>query len=161
MPSARKKPRTSRSTRSSSSAGCVKNGINDDTANEIYADIEFFARYGFNKSHAADYAVITVQTAYLKAHYPVEYMAAQLLVERDKTEKVINFVSECRRMGVDVLPPDVNYSGLDFEIQLRPPDTQTMAHRDPSLGYPFPVPEGSASALAWPPSRTWVKARCR
>ena len=123
--------------------GCVKNGINEDTANAIYADIEFFARYGFNKSHAADYAVITVQTAYLKAHYPVEYMAAQLLVERDKTEKVINFVSECRRMGVDVLPPDVNYSGLDFEIQLRPPDTQAMAQRDPSLAYPFPVPEGS------------------
>ena len=97
-----------------------------------------------HNSHAADYAVITVQTALLKAHYPVEYMAAQLLVERDKTEKVINFVSECRRMGVDVLPPDVNYSGLDFEIQLRPPETQTMAHRDPSLGYPFPVAEGSA-----------------
>ena len=125
-------------------AGCGKNGIDHDTAEAIYNDIEFFARYGFNKSHAADYAVITVQTALLKAHYPVEYMAAQLLVERDKTEKVINFVSECRRMGVDVLPPDVNYSGLDFEIQLRPPETQTMAHRDPSLGYPFPVPEGSA-----------------
>lgn len=125
-------------------AGCEKNGIDHDVAAEIYADIEFFARYGFNKSHAADYAVITVQTAYLKAHYPVEYMAAQLLVERDKTEKVINFVSECRRMGVDVLPPDVNYSGLDFEIQLRPPETQAMASRDPSLGYSFPVPDGSA-----------------
>ena len=59
-----------------------------------------------------------MQTALLKAHYPVEYMAAQLLVERDKTEKVINFVSECRRMGVDVLPPDVNYSGLDFETKI-------------------------------------------
>ncbi|MFZ1769885.1 MAG: DNA polymerase III subunit alpha, partial [Caldilinea sp.] len=125
-------------------AGCEKNGISPDTAAEIYADIEFFARYGFNKSHAADYAVITVQTAYLKAHYPVEYMAAQLLVERDKTEKVVNFVSECRRMGVDVLPPDVNYSGLDFDIQLRPPDTPQQAQRDPSLGYRFPVPEGSA-----------------
>ena len=97
-----------------------------------------------HNSHAADYAVITVQTAYLKAHYPVEYMAAQLLVERDKTEKVVNFVSECRRMGVDVLAPDVNYSGLDFEIQQRPPETPTMAHRDPSLGYPFPVPADSA-----------------
>jgi DNA polymerase-3 subunit alpha len=125
-------------------AGCEKNGIDHGTAEAIYGDIEFFARYGFNKSHAADYAVITVQTAYLKAHYPVEYMAAQLLVERDKTEKVVNFVSECRRMGVDVLPPDVNYSGLDFDIQLRPPETQAMASRDPSLGYNFPVPEGSA-----------------
>ncbi|BAL99069.1 MULTISPECIES: DNA polymerase III subunit alpha [Caldilinea] len=125
-------------------AGCEKNGIDPAIAAEIYADIEFFARYGFNKSHAADYAVITVQTAYLKAHYPVEYMAAQLLVERDKTEKVVNFINECRRMGIDVLPPDVNYSGLDFEIQQRPADTPTLAHRDPNLGYPFPVPEGSA-----------------
>uniref|UniRef100_A0A7C1FDU3 DNA polymerase III subunit alpha n=1 Tax=Caldilinea aerophila TaxID=133453 RepID=A0A7C1FDU3_9CHLR len=125
-------------------AGCEKNGIDSAIAAEIYADIEFFARYGFNKSHAADYAVITVQTAYLKAHYPVEYMAAQLLVERDKTEKVVNFINECRRMGIDVLPPDVNYSGLDFEIQQRPADTPTLAHRDPNLGYPFPVPEGSA-----------------
>jgi DNA polymerase-3 subunit alpha len=124
-------------------AGCEKNGIDPHVAAEIYADIEFFARYGFNKSHAADYAVITVQTAYLKAHYPVEYMAAQLLVERDKTEKVINFVSECRRMGIDVLPPDVNYSGLDFEIQQRPPD-MPQTQRDPSIGYRFPVPEGSA-----------------
>src|SRR5690606_22216841 len=103
-------------------AGCEKNGIDHGTAEAIYGDIEFFARYGCNKSHAADYAVITVQTAYLKAHYPVEYMAAQLLVERDKTEKVINFVSECRRMGIDVLAPDVNYSGLDLEIQQRPPE---------------------------------------
>lgn len=125
-------------------AGCEKNGIDPAIATEIYADIEFFARYGFNKSHAADYAVITVQTAYLKAHYPVEYMAALLLVERDKTEKVVNFINECRRMGIDVLPPDVNYSGLDFEIQQRPADTPTLAHRDPNLGYPFPVPEGSA-----------------
>ncbi len=125
-------------------AGCERNGIDHGTAEAIYGDIEFFARYGFNKSHAADYAVITVQTAYLKAHYPVEYMAAQLLVERDKTEKVINFVSECRRMGIDVLPPDVNYSGLDFEIQQRPPDTPQQAQRDPSLAYAFPVPEGSA-----------------
>jgi DNA polymerase-3 subunit alpha len=125
-------------------AGCEKNGIDPAVAEAIYGDIEFFARYGFNKSHAADYAVITVQTAYLKAHYPVDYMAAQLLVERDKTEKVVNFVSECRRMGIDVLPPDVNYSGLDFDIQIRPADTPQQAQRDPSLAYPFPVPEGSA-----------------
>lgn len=97
-----------------------------------------------HNSHAADYAVITVQTALMKARYPVEFMAAQLLVERDKTDKVINFVSECRRMGIDVLPPDVNYSGMDFDIQLRPPDTEAIARRDPSLAFNFPVPEGSA-----------------
>jgi DNA polymerase-3 subunit alpha len=109
-------------------------GVHNFIANDILV----------HNSHAADYAVITVQTAFLKAHYPVEFMAAQLLVERDKTEKVINFVSECRRMGIDVLPPDVNYSGLDFEIQQRPSDTPSQAHRDPSLAYPFPVSEGSA-----------------
>jgi DNA polymerase-3 subunit alpha len=97
-----------------------------------------------HNSHAADYAVITVQTAYLKAYYPVEYMAAQLLVERDKTEKVINFVNECRRMGVDVLSPDVNYSSLDFDIQTIPPGTKKIAQRDPSIAYPFPIPEGAA-----------------
>ncbi len=125
--------------------GCVKNGIPKEAAAAIYADIEFFARYGFNKAHAADYAVITVQTAYLKAHYPVEYMAALLLVERDKTDKVVNFINESRRMGIQVLPPDVNYSGLDFEIQEMPQDEGLeAATRDPNLGYEFPVPPGSA-----------------
>jgi DNA polymerase III alpha subunit/intein/homing endonuclease len=109
-------------------------GVHNFVANDILV----------HNSHAADYAVITVQTAYLKAHYPVEYMAAQLLVERDKTEKVSNFVSECRRMGIDVLPPDVNYSGLDFEIQQRPADMPPQIQRDPGIGYRFPVPEGSA-----------------
>ncbi|MCB9138228.1 MAG: DNA polymerase III subunit alpha [Caldilineaceae bacterium] len=125
-------------------SGCEENGIAKSTAADIYADIEFFARYGFNKSHAADYAVICVQTAYLKAHFPVEYMAALLLVERDKTDKVTNFIIECRRMGIDVLPPDINYSGPDFEIQELPADTESQANRDPYIGYPFPVPEGSA-----------------
>ena len=98
-----------------------------------------------HNSHAADYAVITVQTAYLKAHYPVEYMAALLLVERDKTEKVVNFINECRRMGIQVLPPDVNYSGMDFETQAVPKDSVYQAiNRDPTIAYHFPVPEGAA-----------------
>jgi DNA polymerase-3 subunit alpha len=96
-----------------------------------------------HNSHAADYAVITVQTAYLKAHYPVEYMAALLLIERDKTEKVVNFINECRRMGISVMPPDVNYSGLDFEIQGLP-DGVEGAKPDPMLSFKFPVPPGSA-----------------
>ncbi len=125
--------------------GCDKNGISASVAQAIYADIEFFARYGFNKAHAADYAVITVQTAYLKAKYPVEYMAALLLVERDKTEKVINFIHECRRMGIHVLPPDVNYSGLDFAIQELPADAEReTVPKDPTLAYEFPVNQGSA-----------------
>ena len=125
--------------------GCGKNGISASEAQAIYADIEFFARYGFNKAHAADYAVITVQTAYLKAKYPVEYMAALLLVERDKTEKVINFIQECRRMGIHVLPPDVNYSGLDFAIQDLPEDAeQETLPKDLTLAFEFPVNAGSA-----------------
>ena len=125
--------------------GCGKNGISASEAQAIYADIEFFARYGFNKAHAADYAVITVQTAYLKAKYPVEYMAALLLVERDKTGKVINFIQECRRMSIHVLPPDVNYSGLDFAIQDLPADAeQDILPKDPTLAYEFPVNRGSA-----------------
>ena len=125
--------------------GCGKNGISASEAQAIYADIEFFARYGFNKAHAADYAVITVQTAYLKAKYPVEYMAALLLVERSKTEKVINFIQECRRMGIHVLPPDVNYSGLDFAIQDIPKDAELESlPKDPTLAFEFPVNAGSA-----------------
>ncbi|HID88323.1 MAG TPA: DNA polymerase III subunit alpha, partial [Anaerolineae bacterium] len=100
--------------------GAVANGIPRQTAEAIFADIEYFARYGFNKSHAADYAVLTCQTAYLKAHYPVEYMAALLTVERHNTEKVGALVSECRRMGIEVLPPDVNRSDLEFTIEDRP-----------------------------------------
>jgi DNA polymerase III subunit alpha len=98
-----------------------------------------------HNSHAADYAVITVQTAYLKALYPVEYMAALLLVERDKTEKVVNFINECRRMGIQVLPPDVNYSDMDFTSQAVPADSAHKAlTKDPSIAYDFPVPPGAA-----------------
>ena len=126
-------------------SGCGKNGISASAAKAIYADIEYFGRYGFNKAHAADYAVITVQTAYLKALHPVEYMAALLLVERDKTEKVINFIQECRRMGIHVLPPDVNHSGLDFAIQDRPADAEMEAlPKDSTLAFQFPVAEGAA-----------------
>jgi DNA polymerase-3 subunit alpha len=88
-----------------------------ETAEAIFEDIEYFARYGFNKSHAADYAVLTCQTAYLKAKYPVEYMTALLTVERNNTDKVSRFIDECRRLNIKVLPPDVNVSGLGFAIE--------------------------------------------
>lgn len=96
--------------------GCEANGIPGDKADEIYATIEYFANYGFNKAHAADYAVITCQTAYLKAHYPVEYLTALLTVEQDDTDKVSVFLGECRRLGIPILPPDVNTSRVDFII---------------------------------------------
>ncbi len=88
-----------------------------DIAEAIYADWEEFARYGFNKSHAADYGVIAVQTAYLKVHYPAEYMAALLSASAGQTEKVALYVADARTMGVPVLPPEINASGWDFEIE--------------------------------------------
>lgn len=96
---------------------CQHSGMDESAANEIFDAFEYFARYGFNKAHASDYAIITVQTAYLKAHYPAEYMTALLTVERNNTEKVGLFIAEARRLGIEVLPPNVNYSGLDFTIE--------------------------------------------
>jgi len=93
------------------------NGIDEAAANAIFDDIAFFARYGFNKSHAADYAVITCQTAFLKCHYPHEYMTALMSVYFDDSTKVSLFAADCRRMGIAVLPPAVNYSQADFSIE--------------------------------------------
>ncbi|RME06011.1 MAG: DNA polymerase III subunit alpha [Anaerolineae bacterium] len=98
-------------------AGAVERGIPKDVATKIFDDWEEFARYGFNKSHAADYGVIAVQTAYLKAHYPVEYMTALLSVFQHDTDRVALYVADCRRMGVEVRPPDVNHSEWDFTIE--------------------------------------------
>jgi DNA polymerase III subunit alpha len=97
--------------------GAVEKGMEQSTADAIYMDWEEFARYGFNKSHAADYGVIAVQTAYLKSTYPAEYMAALLSASAGQTEKVAFYVADSRTMGVPVLPPDVNSSGWDFEIE--------------------------------------------
>jgi DNA polymerase III subunit alpha len=94
-----------------------QNGIDEEAAGKIFDDIEFFANYGFNKSHATDYAVITVQTAFLKTHYPEEYMAALLSVHRDDSTKIATFLAECRRLNIPILPPDVNHSAMDFSIQ--------------------------------------------
>jgi DNA polymerase-3 subunit alpha len=102
--------------------GCEANGIPGEKADEIYDAIEYFANYGFNKAHAADYAVITCQTAYLKAKYPVEYMAGLLTVEKDNLDKVSVFLGECRRLGIPVLPPDVNMSHVDFAVVDATPD---------------------------------------
>ncbi|MGD8464986.1 MAG: DNA polymerase III subunit alpha [Anaerolineae bacterium] len=109
--------------------GCVANGIPLETAEAIFSDIEYFARYGFNKAHAADYAIITAQTAYLKAHYPVEYMTALLTVEQGKTDKIGLLIAEARRMGIEVLPPDVNSSQMDFTIEDEPSEVQGPAIR--------------------------------
>jgi DNA polymerase-3 subunit alpha len=97
--------------------GASGNGIPKDIAELIFTDWEEFARYGFNKSHAADYGVIAVQTAYLKAHYPAEYMTALLTVTRNDTAKVALYVADARAMGIPVLQPDINSSEWDFTIE--------------------------------------------
>ncbi|MEW5985995.1 MAG: LAGLIDADG family homing endonuclease, partial [Chloroflexota bacterium] len=97
--------------------GAMARGFSREVCEAIWGDIEFFARYGFNRAHASDYAVITCQTAFLKAHYPVEYMTALLSVERNNTEKVAQYLADARRMGINVAPPDVNLAELDFTIE--------------------------------------------
>ena len=95
--------------------GCAHtNKIVEKKANAIFDLLEKFAGYGFNKSHSAAYGVISYHTAYLKAHYPVEFMAGLLSNEINNTEKISVFVGECKRMGISILPPDINKSGLKF-----------------------------------------------
>lgn len=95
--------------------GCEEtNQIPTKKANDIFDLLEKFAGYGFNKSHSAAYGIVTYRTAYLKANYPVEFMAAVLSYEVNSTDKIAGFVSECQRMGIQILPPDVNKSALKF-----------------------------------------------
>ncbi len=98
--------------------GAMKHGgLSEAAADKIFDAFEFFANYGFNKAHAADYAAIVCQTAFLKAHYPLEFMAASLTVERSKPEKVAGLVAETRRLGIEVLQPDVNAGRVEFAIE--------------------------------------------
>ena len=98
-------------------AGCVANGISEAVANAIFDDMSSFASYAFNKAHAAAYAVVAYQTAYLKRHYPCEFMAALLTSVLDNTGKVIEYTAECQRMGIRVLPPDINASDAGFTVE--------------------------------------------
>ena len=106
--------------------GASRQGISQKTAGEIFDDWEEFARYGFNKAHAADYGMIAVQTAYLKAHFPVEYITALLSVNQGDSAKVAVYVADCRRMGIAVEPPDVNISDWDFTIEDHPDGTSSI-----------------------------------
>src|SRR5260370_19671678 len=95
--------------------GCARtNKIPEKKANAIFDLLEKFAGYGFNKSHSAAYGVISYQTAYLKAHYPVEFIAGLLSNEINNTEKISFFVGECKRMGISILPPHINKTGVKF-----------------------------------------------
>jgi DNA polymerase III subunit alpha len=96
--------------------GALRNGIPEKKATYIFDLMAKFAGYGFNKSHSAAYALIAYQTAYLKAHYPAQYMAALLSCDRDNTDKVVRYINECRQNSIDVLPPDINESFQDFTV---------------------------------------------
>ncbi len=97
--------------------GCMQNGLSRDQARQLWKQIEPFAGYSFNKAHATCYGMLAYQTAYLKAHYPAEYMAALLTTYADNTDKVALSIAECWKMGVAVLPPDVNRSAEGFTIE--------------------------------------------
>ena len=100
--------------------GAATKDIPREIGEAIFTDWEEFARYGFNKSHAADYGLLAVETAFLKLHYPVEYMTALLSVTKHETDKMALYINDARNMGVEVLPPDVNASQWDFSIEDRP-----------------------------------------
>lgn len=96
--------------------GCIKNGISENVANKIFDEMTDFASYAFNKSHAAAYCVVTYQTAYLKKYYPLDYMAALLTSVRDKAPKLRSYIEAVRRMGIKILPPDVNEGEGKFTV---------------------------------------------
>src|SRR3990170_4709881 len=110
----KKKPEEMKAQRERFLEGAKKKGISKKKAEDIFDAMEKFAEYSFNKSHSAAYALITYQTAYLKAHYPAEFMAALLSVEAGNADKVIASIAECKEMGIEVLPPDVNESMAGF-----------------------------------------------
>lgn len=97
--------------------GAVKNGIEESVAGAIFDQMEKFASYGFNKSHAAAYSLISYQTAYLKAHYPVEFMCAVMSLDITNVDKLLFYKEECKKMGFKVLPPDINKSDADFSVE--------------------------------------------
>lgn len=96
--------------------GCVNNGIPEAVANHIYDEMTDFAKYAFNKSHAAAYAVVSYQTAYLKYYYPVEFMAALMTSVIDNPSKVSEYIYSCRQMGIQILPPDINEGESNFSV---------------------------------------------
>lgn len=97
--------------------GCVANGISEQVANELFDEMSSFASYAFNKSHAAAYAIVAYRTAYLKAHYPMEYMAALLTSILDNTDKMLSYLKECEQLKIKILPPDINHSRTGFTVE--------------------------------------------
>jgi DNA polymerase-3 subunit alpha len=119
----------------------------EETAELIFTDWEEFARYGFNKSHAADYGVISVQTAFLKTHYPAEYMTALMSVFKNDTDRIALYVADTRSLGIEVLPPDVNASCYDFTIEDIPSENGTRPAIRFGLGAVKNVGEGPVALI--------------
>ncbi|MCG3176476.1 MAG: DNA polymerase III subunit alpha [Candidatus Omnitrophica bacterium] len=113
---AKKKEDVMRQVREEFVAGCQHNHVDRRIAEKIFNFIDYFAGYGFNKSHSAAYALISFRTAYLKANYPTEFMTALLSSEKDNTDKIVLYIDEAKRMGIQVLPPDVNQSFPQFTV---------------------------------------------
>ncbi|MBU2222032.1 MAG: DNA polymerase III subunit alpha, partial [Candidatus Omnitrophica bacterium] len=112
----KKTPEVMEQQRKSFIAGAVKQGVSETIASKIFDQIEYFSGYGFNRSHSAAYALISFRTAYLKANYPVEFMTALLTSERDNTDKIVEYINESERMGIEILPPDINASSGLFKV---------------------------------------------
>jgi DNA polymerase-3 subunit alpha len=134
-------------------AGAAKNQVDPQVADQIFDLMAFFAGYGFNKSHSAAYAVITYQTAYLKYHYPVEFMAGLLTCDLDNTDNIVKFIAEARAMGIEVQRPDVNESDKDFSV-VRAATAATTANKGTAgkyirfgLGAVKGVGEGAVEAI--------------
>ncbi|WP_096087567.1 DNA polymerase III subunit alpha [Agaribacterium haliotis] len=112
----KKKPEEMAKQRSTFEEGAAKQGVDPELAMKIFDLVEKFAGYGFNKSHSAAYALVSYQTAWLKAHYPAHFMAATMSSDMDKTDKVVTFIEECRNMKLNLLPPDVNRGEFHFTV---------------------------------------------
>lgn len=112
----KKKPEEMEKQKEAFIQGAVTKRIPEKKANRIFDLMAYFAEYGFNKSHSAAYAYVAYQTAYLKAHYPVEFMAATLSADMDNTDKIVKSIAGCREMGIEILPPDINLSGKEFKV---------------------------------------------
>ncbi|MCW2316960.1 DNA polymerase-3 subunit alpha [Rhodoblastus acidophilus] len=124
--------------------GAVSGGLDHAKADEIFDLLAKFADYGFNKSHAAAYALVAYQTAWCKANHPVEFMAASMTLDKSNTDKLAEFRNECMRLGVKVEPPSINYSGVDFEVH---PDAEGALTIRYALSAVKGVGEGQAAAL--------------
>ena len=97
-------------------SGCIKNNVSEEIANKIFDEMIDFAKYAFNKSHAVCYSIISFQTAYLKFYYPKEFMAALITSVIDFNHKIVEYINECKSMGIKILPPDINESQSDFSV---------------------------------------------